>query len=581
MKNQSVLQLTTVPGRPPVNVATQKGANAYLRQLRKDGQPPFSTTLLVTINQYIHKPEESIKERWRSKTNRDNIDSNILYGLYLSMRNICTNASIDLLCEVVTDTELRIIFNHLVSLLKCAISRENKGVIIDEACLNEVMILIFNLIKDQNITDSTIQSYLKSLASVAKEATDVPSHDSGVGYFLCFSMIECFKNQKNFDKALMMMHKTGILEQVLRHIHLPWTPIANNNKILAELKNRIRFFFITIASCTISLSSIFKAGSPSRDALVDILEGRIKPCAENEHVIEILEALKKFLDMGLTSGNPDDKYISRSSFCCTKCKEVDHSRKLLFCGNCKHFGYCSRECQVADWKDHKQTCKSISSTLTKNSRRCEAIVTKFVTEHRNSIYEAMRKCYDGGDLVLDLNFSNQSSPALPPAFRNPPEFEVFPADIFWNRDKDKAPAGHWFFEDLGGGRTHFTDEDIKKMRGLDSKSDVSTRTSHLDLYVFMKLSDVPYAHPVSVSKVAMKPDFNEIEERRKSESYLQGRLNYIQRYSDQIAASLSENPDVKDISAPEKEEWVKKRREEFGKLYDTIQDMLHEKIIDN
>lgn len=52
--------------------------------------------------------------------------------------------------------------------------------------------------------------------------------------------------------------------------------------------------------------------------------------------------------------------------------------------------------------------------------------------------EKMRKIYDGGDLVLDLDFSNQSSPKLPPALRNPPEFEVFSADIFWNREKDKV-----------------------------------------------------------------------------------------------------------------------------------------------
>ena len=97
-------------------------------------------------------------------------------------------------------------------------------------------------------------------------------------------------------------------------------------------------FFITVASSTISLGKMFKAGSPTRDALVDILQGRIKPCTENEHMIEVLEALKKFLDMGLTSGNPDDKYISRWSFCCAKCKEADHSRKLLVCGKCKRSG---------------------------------------------------------------------------------------------------------------------------------------------------------------------------------------------------------------------------------------------------
>ena len=135
----------------------------------------------------------------------------------------------------------------------------------------------------------------------------------------------------------MMMHKTGMLEQVLRHIHLPWT-----TNLLGDLqdgcKKITRFFFLTVASSSASLCSMFKAGSPSRDALVDVLEGRIKPCAENEHMIEVLEALKKFLDMGLTSGNPDEKYLSRQNYECKKCEKQDWTRELLVCGKCQYVG---------------------------------------------------------------------------------------------------------------------------------------------------------------------------------------------------------------------------------------------------
>ncbi|GFH49166.1 hypothetical protein CTEN210_05642 [Chaetoceros tenuissimus] len=581
MENSTVLYTRTAPERPPVNVATQKGANAYLRQLRKDGMPPFSSKLMVSINQYIHKPEESIEERWRS---RENTGHSTLHGLYNIMRSICENASNDLLREVVTDTELRIISNHFAQMLKYAISRENKGVIIDEPCLNEVIGLTTIFIKGLIISDDAIGNILKSLASAAKQATDEPSQDSGVGYFLCHTMIECFANLimnkiKSADKAIMMMHKTGMLEQVLRHIHLPWTFVTNNIDIKENVKNRIRFFFITVASSTISLGKMFKAGSPTRDALVDVLQGRIKPCAENEHMMEILEALKKFIDMGLTSGNSDDQYISMTSFCCSKCEKVDYTRKLLVCGKCKHWGYCSRECQIADWKDHKQTCKSIKSLLTKRSRNSEAIATKFVAENKNSIYEAMRKCYDGGDLVLDLNFSNDCAPKLPPALRNPPEFEVLPANIFWNREKDMAPD-HWFFKDLGGGKTHYTDENIKEMKkGIGSKTDKST--SHLTLNVFLKLSDVPYIVSMRVSKEELKPDYNALEEREKCESYQKRREEYIKLYSDQLAMILLVNPDVKDLSASEKEEYAKKFNKHIGELFDLQYEILNKNLIGN
>ena len=158
--------------------------------MQKDGKPPFSTTFLVSINQYIHKPEGSIEEHFKlikiieqSKDIEANKD--ILHGYYIKMQNICDNASKDLLREVVTDTELRILLNHFVSLLKYAISRENKGIFIDEACIHEAKLLMNKLLVSLNPSHHIIQDFLKSIAGTAKRADDIPSQDSGVGYFLC------------------------------------------------------------------------------------------------------------------------------------------------------------------------------------------------------------------------------------------------------------------------------------------------------------------------------------------------------------------------------------------------------------
>jgi hypothetical protein len=37
--------------------------------------------------------------------------------------------------------------------------------------------------------------------------------------------------------------------------------------------------------------------------------------------------------------------------------------KFKKCGNCKQARYCSRECQVADWSDHKTTCYKIGEEV--------------------------------------------------------------------------------------------------------------------------------------------------------------------------------------------------------------------------
>lgn len=43
---------------------------------------------------------------------------------------------------------------------------------------------------------------------------------------------------------------------------------------------------------------------------------------------------------------------------CAKCGEAGGSRTLLTCARCKVQKYCSKECQVADWKAHKKCCKA-------------------------------------------------------------------------------------------------------------------------------------------------------------------------------------------------------------------------------
>ena len=51
-----------------------------------------------------------------------------------------------------------------------------------------------------------------------------------------------------------------------------------------------------------------------------------------------------------------------SSKVCVVCHKAD---SLLFCSKCQLTAYCSRECQVLDWKVHKKTCGKVIPALTK------------------------------------------------------------------------------------------------------------------------------------------------------------------------------------------------------------------------
>src|SRR5947199_9273528 len=43
---------------------------------------------------------------------------------------------------------------------------------------------------------------------------------------------------------------------------------------------------------------------------------------------------------------------------CTTCHKLESDLKdnLKYCAKCRNTLYCSRECQKADWKQHKQVC---------------------------------------------------------------------------------------------------------------------------------------------------------------------------------------------------------------------------------
>jgi len=59
-----------------------------------------------------------------------------------------------------------------------------------------------------------------------------------------------------------------------------------------------------------------------------------------------------------------EKYLKSEPFCCNKCGAIPTSvSPINLCVRCKRVAYCSRECQVADWKGkHKFECQKLSES---------------------------------------------------------------------------------------------------------------------------------------------------------------------------------------------------------------------------
>lgn len=337
----------TALDREFLNVSTQEGADEFLRQMRNDGKPPFSRDILVTINQRIHnQPEDFIDHKSLMKKYANYVRNpsewwkNSMIRFYCIMITICSNASKDLLKESMTDIELRIILNHLVSMVKLSISRDNRGVKITEQMLHSSMGLLIPLFFMLDASHDIIRDFLKSLANAVKGAKKKTPLDSGVGYALCHAMVQCFiyfdrHEDYNEIKALGTIEKSNILEQVLRHIHLPWIDLYG-----PESKELILRFFGELGNSPTSLRKIFKEGSSNREVLLDILEGRLQPCRENEFVMDLLLSLKTLCDMSsldtLKKEYPNGAYVSTLKSRCSKCEKVNMEQELLVCSNCKY-----------------------------------------------------------------------------------------------------------------------------------------------------------------------------------------------------------------------------------------------------
>jgi len=46
---------------------------------------------------------------------------------------------------------------------------------------------------------------------------------------------------------------------------------------------------------------------------------------------------------------------------CNCCKKEGKRTVMKMCGGCKRVHYCSKDCQLNDWKSHKKTCKNTGS----------------------------------------------------------------------------------------------------------------------------------------------------------------------------------------------------------------------------
>lgn len=101
-----------------------------------------------------------------------------------------------------------------------------------------------------------------------------------------------------------------------------------------------------------------------------------------------------------------------------KCSKVESVEKeFMLCANCKYTRYCSRSCQVEDWKNHKQFCKlNANKVCTLNEYLDTVVSTEFLgikfedmsirmklCKHANTIYSCVANSKDRQFIAIKID----------------------------------------------------------------------------------------------------------------------------------------------------------------------------------
>jgi hypothetical protein len=107
-----------------------------------------------------------------------------------------------------------------------------------------------------------------------------------------------------------------------------------------------------LQTCLQLVKKKLKSGSPTVDILDAVVAGEDGPISEKAKSI-----LVKIQSSARLSNNYDNKCTDIKT--CRHCEKIERldGAKLMKCQRCKVTYYCSKKCQVADWKCHKKMCK--------------------------------------------------------------------------------------------------------------------------------------------------------------------------------------------------------------------------------
>jgi hypothetical protein len=237
------------------------------------------------------------------------------------------------------------------------------------------------------------------------------------------------------EKAFGTIEKTGLLGQFIRCV-------PADTEFSAHIVTSLQ-------SCLQLVKKKLKSGTRTGDILDAVIAGKDGPI--NEKAKSSLAKLQSLAR--LSNDNYDSKYANLK-MCrhCDKDETQMDGAKLMTCQRCKSVYYCSRECQVADWKSHKQICNHLDSGNESRSafKTYNTAMWAFVKSNYFDIAkEVYKKTQEYNvpkkELLVEIDFCEDA-----PALRN--GFKVWLTSGFME-GSSVGDAPDWFHVDAGGEKT--------------------------------------------------------------------------------------------------------------------------------
>jgi len=275
-------------------------------------------------------------------------------------------------------------------------------------------------------------------------------------------------------KIFTKLESSGMLEQYIR------LSVMN-----PECKRGMLKSYELLNGCTSLIQKKFTEDQPCGKACKELLSNS---SLQRHPVMNRLRLIMSFTNW-VEKREDTAQEIKDGYKMCKKCNKYEQSLEfqgsLQMCGRCKSAWYCSRDCQVADWKDHKPFCKPVSKKESKIQRFDEQTVLNFIRDNYISI---LKKIVDvsketglkKGDLLLELDFydslhNGRSSPAL----QDPPQFKIAPTMGYLEGSRPNEPDWFYKYEDESCYRSN-----IKSM--LKGLRDIYNRLTDKHLLVFVR-----------------------------------------------------------------------------------------------